>query len=153
MPNQLKRLTLADHAAPQGRRAGEIDVEIGRRIRQTRTKRRVTQEDLAKRLGLSCQQLQKYESGSNRISVSRLVQVAQSLNADVTELLTDDERADADGANDDVNRVAMATASATSEPTAQDVLHLVQAFCATRNSEARTKILEMARFFCAIESN
>lgn len=152
MPNQLKQIAISGRRMPNDRRAGEVDAEIGRRIRQARTKRQVTQEDLAGRLGISCQQFQKYENGSNRISVSRLVQMAQHLNADVMELLADDDRSQLDASDDVAGACPTTSVPGASEPTARDVMSLMEAFCGTRNPEARTKILDMARFFFALEN-
>lgn len=54
----------------------EIDQHVGRRIREGRLQKGLSQEKLAAALGLSFQQVQKYENGKNRISAGRLSQVA-----------------------------------------------------------------------------
>jgi len=59
------------------------DREIGARVKTLRLFRRVTQSALAKRLGVSFQQVQKYELGANRISAGRLFQIAQVLNVEI----------------------------------------------------------------------
>jgi transcriptional regulator with XRE-family HTH domain len=56
-----------------------LDVEIGRRIRLRRRELGLSQTDLAEKLGLAFQQVQKYESGANRISVGRLPDIASAL--------------------------------------------------------------------------
>jgi transcriptional regulator with XRE-family HTH domain len=56
-----------------------IDVHVGRRVRQRRKTLGVTQERLAEDLGLTFQQVQKYEKGTNRIGASRLQQIANIL--------------------------------------------------------------------------
>ncbi|RVJ69208.1 helix-turn-helix domain-containing protein [Sinorhizobium meliloti] len=48
----------------------EIDQQIGARVREFRLLRSMSQEALAERLGITFQQLQKYEKGMNRVSVS-----------------------------------------------------------------------------------
>jgi transcriptional regulator with XRE-family HTH domain len=60
-----------------------IDVHVGRRVRQRRKALGVTQERLAADLGLTFQQVQKYERGANRISASKLYEIAASLSAPV----------------------------------------------------------------------
>ena len=55
------------------------DVHIGQRLRLRRTFLGVTQEQLAEKLGISFQQIQKYERGQNRISAARLRDVANML--------------------------------------------------------------------------
>ena len=56
-----------------------VDAAIGERIRRRRTELGLTQEQLAQRLGVSYQQVQKYERGANRISASRLYTLAHRL--------------------------------------------------------------------------
>ena len=57
--------------------AHPVDVHVGRKLREIRTLRRYSQTDVAQRLGLSFQQIQKYEIGSNRIAASRLFELGQ----------------------------------------------------------------------------
>lgn len=64
--------------------ANNLDHEIGRRLRQSRLIENLTQEALAQRIGISFQQLQKYESGANRISCSRLWTISQVLGLPIT---------------------------------------------------------------------
>ena len=56
-----------------------IDVHVGARIRMRRLLLDMNQETLAKALGLTFQQVQKYEGGANRVSASRLSQMAEIL--------------------------------------------------------------------------
>lgn len=56
-----------------------VDVHVGKRLKQIRTLRRMSQTDVAKRLNLSFQQIQKYEIGSNRIAASRLFELSRIL--------------------------------------------------------------------------
>ena len=56
-----------------------VDVHVGKRIKQIRTLRRLSQTDVARKLNLSFQQIQKYEVGSNRVAASRLFELAQIL--------------------------------------------------------------------------
>jgi transcriptional regulator with XRE-family HTH domain len=61
------------------RSAGKLDVEIGRRLRERRRELDLSQEHVAEALGVTFQQLQKYESGANRLSASRLCHLAEVL--------------------------------------------------------------------------
>jgi transcriptional regulator with XRE-family HTH domain len=56
-----------------------VDLHVGKRLKQIRTLRRMSQTDVAKRLELSFQQIQKYEIGSNRIAASRLFDLSRIL--------------------------------------------------------------------------
>ncbi len=57
----------------------DIDVRIGQAILRLRRRQGLTQKDLARHLGITFQQIQKYECAGNRISASRLYQIAQVL--------------------------------------------------------------------------
>ena len=61
-----------------------VDVYVGARVRARRLELGISQEKLANAIGLTFQQVQKYEKGSNRISSSRLVQLANALEAPPT---------------------------------------------------------------------
>lgn len=67
-------------------RCDEIDVHIGRQVRNRRVALRLSQSKLAEKLGVSFQQVQKYESGTNRVSGSRLWNIAETLGIPVSEL-------------------------------------------------------------------
>jgi len=56
-----------------------VDVHVGARLKMLRIQRGMSQTAVAERVGLTFQQIQKYENGSNRISASRLVEFAQAL--------------------------------------------------------------------------
>lgn len=56
-----------------------VDIHVGRKLKQARTLRRLSQTDVARKLKLSFQQIQKYEIGSNRIAASRLYELSKIL--------------------------------------------------------------------------
>lgn len=64
--------------------AKRIDNLVGQRIRLRRNMLGLTQEELAESLGISYQQVQKYETASNRVSAGRLFEIAAKLNTPVT---------------------------------------------------------------------
>jgi transcriptional regulator with XRE-family HTH domain len=66
------------------RRAGAEDVEIGRKIRALRLQRGLSQTSLADGIGLTFQQVQKYEKGTNRVSAGRLQKIADLLDTPIT---------------------------------------------------------------------
>lgn len=65
-----------------------IDVAVGQNVRLLRIQRGVSQEKLGDALGVTFQQIQKYEKGTNRISSSRLSAVANYFNVDVSTLFS-----------------------------------------------------------------
>ena len=68
---------------PNPRSAGALDVHFGEKLRAQRLMTKVTQDDLAKALGLTFQQVQKYEKGVNRMSAATIVRIAAVLDVDV----------------------------------------------------------------------
>lgn len=64
-----------------------LDIIIGRNLKQLRLSKGMTQSNLAEALGLTFQQVQKYETGANRISGSRLLEIARILQADLATVL------------------------------------------------------------------
>lgn len=70
-----------------GHSASDVDREIGQRIRKWRLQKNVTQSNLGGSIGVTFQQIQKYENGINRLSCGRLLQIAESLDVGVGEFL------------------------------------------------------------------
>jgi transcriptional regulator with XRE-family HTH domain len=66
-----------------------VDVHVGARIRTRRMLLGMNQETLARALDLTFQQVQKYEGGANRVSASRLSQIAEVLGVPVSYFFTD----------------------------------------------------------------
>ncbi len=71
---------------PENPRANQIDVAVGANLRRIRSLRQMTQEALAAQIGVTFQQVQKYEKGTNRISASKLVVIAEALGCDLSSL-------------------------------------------------------------------
>jgi len=61
-----------------------VDIHVGRRIAEKRLALGYNQSDLGRALGLTFQQVQKYEKGTNRVSASKLWLIAQFLQVDLT---------------------------------------------------------------------
>ncbi|WP_456389884.1 helix-turn-helix domain-containing protein [Profundibacter sp.] len=57
-----------------------VDIHVGKRIKEIRTVRGLTQSNVADHLSISFQQLQKYETGANRVSASRMFELSKLLN-------------------------------------------------------------------------
>lgn len=77
--------------------AHPVDVAVGHRVRELRIRADMTQQVLADRVGVSFQQIQKYEKGSNRMGASRLIEIANILEVPVSALFQD---IDAGGASE-----------------------------------------------------
>ncbi len=61
-----------------------VDVHVGKRVRHRRWLIGMTQQQLAERVGIKFQQIQKYETGANRVSASRLWDIADTLEVPVS---------------------------------------------------------------------
>jgi transcriptional regulator with XRE-family HTH domain len=68
---------------PNPRSAGSLDVHFGEKLRGLRLMTKLSQDDVAKALGLTFQQIQKYEKGVNRMSAAIMVRIAAVLMVDV----------------------------------------------------------------------
>ncbi|MGB1360694.1 MAG: helix-turn-helix domain-containing protein [Alphaproteobacteria bacterium] len=85
-----KQIKAKKSTAPSGIPAGRpgipnpIDVHVGHKLRERRTLLGLSQTQMADTLGITFQQVQKYEKGTNRISASRLVDLANVLDVEIT---------------------------------------------------------------------
>lgn len=69
--------------AGTSRKADETDVHIGARIKEKREHLSMSQEALAEKIGVTFQQVQKYEKGNNRIAASMLLRVGHALGVSI----------------------------------------------------------------------
>lgn len=126
-------------AAPRRRRgrANEIDALVGRRIRQRRMLLGMSQSDLANALGITFQQLQKYERGLNRVGAGRLYDLSQALQVPVGYFFeAETEEADA---GSDLQEVA-------AEPARQrETVDLVRAYYGLQDQTVRRRVLDLVR--------
>ncbi|HTH96285.1 MAG TPA: helix-turn-helix transcriptional regulator [Stellaceae bacterium] len=140
------------------RRRGDpdpVDIHVGGRIRMRRILLGLSQETVASQLGISFQQLQKYESGANRISASRLYDVAYCLNAPVAYFFAEmpEEVRYTDAVEDNTSDVLNATREAGDKhsPTAQAVmqnrttLDLIRDFYRITSTQQQRCILDLIR--------
>jgi transcriptional regulator with XRE-family HTH domain len=75
-----------------GKKPDPVDMLVGRNIKLHRLARSMSQEELAHNLGLTFQQLQKYERGINRVGGGRLFRIATILNVDIAAFFEGAER-------------------------------------------------------------
>jgi transcriptional regulator with XRE-family HTH domain len=71
----------------KARSVQEADTVLGERVRARRNEMKISQQALGEKLGVSFQQVQKYEKGVNRIGANRLQQICAALDCGVTDLL------------------------------------------------------------------
>ena len=117
-----------------------FDQELGRRIRAHRLRLGYSQEKLGAMLGLTFQQVQKYEKGSNRIGASRLQQISQILQVPVAFFFEGAPLmpGETSGFTEAPSPLYVTDFLATS-----DGLALVKAFMRISNSKLRRRIVEL----------
>jgi transcriptional regulator with XRE-family HTH domain len=114
-------------------RTATLELMIGARMRTRRRQLGLSQSDLADRLGVSFQQVQKYERGANRVAASTLLTAAQVLGTSISWLVGEE----ASGRDDDED-----VFRALARPGALEVL---QAFNAISDPRVRTALLSLAK--------
>jgi transcriptional regulator with XRE-family HTH domain len=126
-------------------RPNPVDVHVGSRVRLRRTLLGMSQEKLADALGLTFQQVQKYERGANRIGASRLHQLARILEVpvqffydemEVTRLVVAAEQGAGPGPDPMIRR---------------ETLELVRAYYRIQDEKLRKRIFEMVKAAAAAE--
>ena len=110
-----------------------IDAEVGLNLRRARLDRGVSQSELGDSLGVSFQQIQKYERGANRMSASMLVKASRFLNVRAADLLPPNEKGEPSRAF--VRQLAIAPGSTKA----------VEAYNAMTNPALRRAVLRLMR--------
>jgi transcriptional regulator with XRE-family HTH domain len=117
-------------------RSHPIDVHVGTRLRQRRALLGMSQTALGKAVGLTFQQVQKYERGSNRMGSSRLFEFAKVLNVSVSHLFEEMASEVATGKRK-VGRPKTKASDETDINTKRETLELVRAYYKIRNEGVR----------------
>jgi transcriptional regulator with XRE-family HTH domain len=127
---------------PEADGGSSIDRRIGQRVKSRRLEIGLSQEALAEALGVTFQQVQKYEKGVNRISASRLFEIAAVLNVPVGHfydgLISARGPGVAEGANADADAIAETLAT-------PEGVQLVTLFHAIRGPRLRRRIVDLVR--------
>ena len=123
-----------------------IDVHVGSRVRLRRTMMSMSQEKLGKALGITFQQIQKYEKGMNRIGASKMQQISSALNVPVSFFFED---APIVGGGQAGAVTGMAEASSTSYVvdflSSSEGIQLNRAFVRITNPAVRKKVVELVK--------
>lgn len=127
------------------RRANPIDIHVGSRVRFRRMLLGMSQEKLGERLGLTFQQVQKYEKGINRIGASRLYDLAQVLGVSVQFFYDEAPIADTRGSGPDGMAEGPDEHSIVEFLRSRDGLELNRAFVRISDIKARRAIVELVR--------
>ena len=130
-------MTVADRI-PTSRAADHADARLGVRLRQLRRLRGLSQGDIAQVVGVTYQQIQKYETGKTRLPARMIPALAALLQVDSELLLVglaQEERA--------------TTAPAEAGPDEGEMRELVSAFAAMRHARSRRRLLTIVKAFSA----
>lgn len=106
-------------------RHGALDAALGERIRYRRRQLQLSQSALGAKLGITFQQVQKYENGTNRISAAMLLKLSEALELTVNEILQE------------------ADAPAAAPASAAESARLVAAFERIQSSDVRAAVLTL----------
>jgi len=124
-----------------------IDKEIGTRVRMRRISIGMSQEKLGEMLGLTFQQVQKYEKGMNRISVGRLVDIAKILGVDI-HFFFDGIKSGKAGSGFAEEESAPYIADVMSTP---EGLQLIRTFTGIKSAKVRKSIVQLVASLAAQE--
>lgn len=120
-----------------------VDIHVGSRVRLRRTLLGMSQEKLGKALGLTFQQVQKYERGANRIGSSRLFQLSRILDVPVSfffDEMAPETTRKADGMAEENRQVFE-----VDKLSRRETLELVRAYYKISDPSVRKKIFEMVK--------
>lgn len=129
--------TSTSAAAQRSRaQARTVDAHVGRRIRDKRNERSMSQTEVANALGVTFQQVQKYERGTNRVGASRLYDLSRILGVQVQYFFEGLESQDSGNTVDEDNIVHLMR---------PDTVELVDAYYKVDNPQVRRQILSTIR--------
>lgn len=128
--------------------ASDIDRLIGGKIRRFRVEAGVSQTELGTASGITFQQVQKYENGKNRVTVTRLAQIAQTLGVPLTAFFSDFP-------SDilDKGRARAELSAADQIAQSEQGLRLVKAFLSIQSAGTRTRVVDLVRAISHGDSN
>jgi transcriptional regulator with XRE-family HTH domain len=135
-------------AKKRGRRKSDgphpIDVHVGTRVRLRRNMLGMSQEKLGEAIGLTFQQVQKYERGANRIAASRLYELGKLLDVPVSFFYDDTDPVRAPP----VSKTEAVVPGSLSSP---DTLELVDAYYGIADSAVRRRMFDLAKSLALTE--
>jgi transcriptional regulator with XRE-family HTH domain len=113
-----------------------VDVHVGKRIRHRRWMNGTTQQQLAEAVGIKFQQIQKYETGMNRVSASRLWDIANVLNVEISFFF--------EGISDEAPKTASTSDMPGDILTDKEALELLRSYYAIPENQRR-RLFDLAR--------
>lgn len=134
---------LIESPAKESVAANPIDIHVGARVKQRRNLLGLSQEKLGDAIGLTFQQVQKYERGANRIGASRLFDISRVLNVPITYFF--EEMDDLSGGSTPTVSIKGASAGPPDLLNEKETLELVRAYYQITDQSIRKRLFELAR--------
>ena len=128
-----------------------VDVHVGNRLKLRRTIIGMSQDKLGQTVGLTFQQIQKYEKGANRIGASRLYQFATVLDVPPAWFFDGLEGQPVEGRNGDVLAAAISDMAPMAAFSREDI-ELLRAFQAVTNPVLRRRVADLVRAMAETEA-
>lgn len=129
--------------AVEKRKPNPIDIHVGSRVRLRRTMSGMSQEKLGEALGITFQQIQKYEKGANRIGASRLQHIASVLSTPISFFFED--APGSENTSNDGFAETNSTNYVVDFLSSSDGLQLNRAFVKIEDPKVRRKLVELAK--------
>ncbi|MFN3077551.1 MAG: helix-turn-helix domain-containing protein [Alphaproteobacteria bacterium] len=131
-----------------------IDVHVGGRVRLRRTLLGMSQEKLGDAIGLTFQQVQKYERGANRIGASRLWDLSRVLDVPVSFFFDDMVEATTSQSPRMLSGMTEEPSSFDADPmTKRETLELVRAYYRISDPQVRKRVFELAKALASASDN
>lgn len=143
MVKRTKQSSSRPNAEEEEAGPNAVDVHVGSRIRLRRTLMGMSQTALAESVGLTFQQIQKYEKGGNRVSASRLWQFGQVLDVPVSFFFDDMPAALTSDRPLDESHSPTSESESSGIMTRRETLELVRAYYRIQNEPVRRRIYEL----------
>ena len=136
----MKGRGVSDVSKQSVKRPNPTDIYVGSRVRMRRKMMGMSQEKLGERLGITFQQIQKYEKGTNRVGASRLQKISEILEVPVSYFFPDQSSDVAMGLAEEGGPGYVVDFLSTAEG-----LELNRAFARIKNAKVRRKMIELVR--------
>ena len=129
------------------KRPNDVDIYVGSRVRMRRKMLGMSQEKLGDQLGITFQQIQKYEKGTNRVGASRLQNISEILDVPVSFFFPPSEKTGVSAEGGLYDQKTLMEFLATSEG-----IELNKAFSQIKDTKVRRRVIELVRSIATGES-
>jgi transcriptional regulator with XRE-family HTH domain len=127
------------------RSAQPVDAHVGKRIRMRRVFLNISQEKLAEMVGVTFQQVQKYERGANRIAASRLLEFSKALDVEVDFFYEGLPEAGSKKSRHGLSDNAQQALGTDDRLYSKETLELLKVFYSVKNERKRRELLKIIR--------